>query len=74
MADTKSTTGQARRLIPVHRWPEFHEWPPIGGLRHLIFNAERNGFGKVVKRCGGRVLVDEQAFFDWLDQQNKRRS
>ena len=74
MADTKSTTGQARRLIPVHRWPEFHEWPPIGGLRHLIFNAERNGFGTVVKRCGRRVLVDEQAFFDWLDQQNKRRS
>lgn len=74
MADTKSTTGQVRRLIPVPRWPEFHEWPPIGGLRHLIFNAKRNGFGKVVKRCGRRVLVDEQAFFDWLDQQNKKRS
>ena len=26
-----------RRLIPVTKWNDYHPWPPIGGLRHLIF-------------------------------------
>lgn len=53
------------RLIPVTRWSEFHPWPPIGGLRHLIFHAKTNGFDKVVRRVGRTVLLDEDAFFDY---------
>ena len=53
------------RLIPVNEWHEHHAWPPEGGLRHLIFNANKNGFNKVVRRIGRRVLIDEQAFFNW---------
>ena len=55
------------RLIPVSRWNEFHPWPPIGGLRYMIFNADRNGFNTVVRRCGRRVLIDERAFFKWAN-------
>ncbi len=58
-------------LITVTDWNKFHTWPPKGGLRHLIFNAKTNGFSTVIKRCGRRVLIDEQAFFDWVEQQNK---
>ena len=58
------------KLIPVTDWNEHHPWPPIGGLRHLIFNADKNGFDAVIKRCGRRVLIDEEAFFEWVDQQN----
>ena len=58
------------RLIPVTMWPDYHDWPPIGGLRHLIFNEHQNGFHKVVKRCGRRVLIDEAAFFEWVANQN----
>ncbi|MBF0213602.1 MAG: hypothetical protein HQM00_08565 [Magnetococcales bacterium] len=58
------------RLIPVTKWPELHSWPSIGGLRHLIFNAETNGFSSVIKRAGRRVLIDEAAFFRWMDKQN----
>jgi len=58
------------RLIPVTKWHESHEWPPIGGLRHLIFNAKSNGFDKVIKRIGRRVLIDEAAFFQWVEGQN----
>jgi hypothetical protein len=64
--NSKSTT-----LIPVNKWPERHPWPPIGGLRHLIFNAKVNGFDKVVKRAGRRVLIDEAAFFAWMDDQSQ---
>lgn len=61
------------KLIPASKWNEHHEWPPIGGLRHLIFFAPLNNFKKVVKRVGRRVLIDEQAFFEWLEEQNNKR-
>ena len=53
------------RLIPVTRWNDHHVWPPIGGLRHLIFYEKTNGFEKCVLRIGSRVLIDEDAFFEW---------
>lgn len=51
------------RFIPVTRWNEYHTWPPPGGLRHLIFHAESNGFASAFVRVGRRVLVDENEFF-----------
>ncbi len=60
-----------RKFIPVTLWNDHHSWPPQGGLRHLIFNADKNGFDKVIKRAGRRVLIDEQAFFQWMDEQNE---
>lgn len=57
------------QLIPVPHWNKYHPWPPIGGLRHLIFNAESTGFNKVLRRIGRRVLIDEAAFFEWVNSQ-----
>lgn len=59
------------RLIPVPLWNKFHQCPPNGGLRHLIFNARYNGFNSVIRRAGRRVLIDEQAFFKWVEIQNQ---
>lgn len=75
MSETIKTSPQAlqRRFIPLTEWPKHHSWPPIGGLRHLVFYAEENGFSKVIRRAGRRVLIDEQAFFQWLDEQNGGR-
>lgn len=63
-------TQRDRRLVPVTKWNDYHAWPPQGGLRHLIFHASENGFDKVIRRSGRRVLIDEAAFFEWLDHQN----
>jgi hypothetical protein len=60
------------RLIPATKWNEYHAYPPIGGLRHLIFHAKRTGFEKCVKRIGKRVLIDEAAYFKWVEEQNLR--
>ncbi|MBF8274062.1 MAG: hypothetical protein HW380_3167 [Magnetococcales bacterium] len=60
----------ATRLIPLTQWPNFHPWPPVGGLRHLVFHENSNGFNAVVKRVGRRVLLDEKAFFTWMEVQN----
>ena len=61
--------ASASRLIPASDWGAHHPWPPAGGLRHLIFHAASNGFNAVVRRVGRRVLIDEKAFFAWVDQQ-----
>lgn len=72
----RSTQNQLRseqtttRLIPVPEWNKHHSWPPIGGLRHLIFNEKVNGFATAFKRVGRRVLVDETEFFACVNRQN----
>lgn len=64
-------TSCSSRLIPLTQWPEYHPWPPLGGLRHLVFNATSNGFDKCIRRVGRRVLIDEAAFFTWVDAQGE---
>lgn len=61
----------SNRLIPVPDWNKHHTWPPQGGLRHLIFNEETNGFASAFKRVGRRVLIDEAEFFACVDKQNQ---
>ena len=68
MNDNLNTT----RYIPVPDWQKHHTWPPNGGLRSLIFNRHKNGFDKVVKKVGRRVLIDEAAFFSWIAQQQSK--
>lgn len=58
------------KLIPVTKWNEHHQFPPIGGLRHLIFHEKANGFARCIRRIGRRVLIDEAAFFEWVEAQN----
>ena len=70
MEEAKSTSG--RRLYAVKEWPKVHGNPSEGGLRHLIFNAETNGFKKVIRRIGRRILLDEPSYFEWLDESNGR--
>lgn len=60
-----------KRIIPLNQWP--HPWPPIGGLRHLAFHRKTNGFDKVIKYVGRRILIDEEAFFAWVEEQNAKR-
>lgn len=48
-----------------------------GTLRALIFHADENGFSKVILRISangkrGRILIDEDAFFTWLYEQQGR--
>ncbi len=61
----------SNRLIPVPEWNQHHSWPPKGGLRHLIFHEETNGFKRAFKRVGSRVLIDERAFFECIESQNQ---
>jgi hypothetical protein len=72
MPNNKSTHTSTTRYIPVPNWENYHAWPKIGGLRNLIFNRHANGFDKVIKKVGKRVLIDEAAFFNWIEGQNNQ--
>jgi hypothetical protein len=63
---------EEKRLIPVTQWNRFHVWPTVAGLRFYIFNADFNDFDKVVKRVGRRCLIDEAAFFQWVNERSKQ--
>lgn len=65
--------GSKSRLIPAAKWDSYHPWPSSAGLRYLIFNCESNGMGAAVLRVGRRVLIDEDAFFAWVAEQNEGR-
>lgn len=66
--------GQMPKLIPVTDWEKFHAWPKVAGLRHLILNSKTNGFGVCMRRVGRRILIDEAAFFRWVESQKDKRS
>jgi hypothetical protein len=59
-----------KRMIPLTKWPEFHTWPTAAALRYYVFNGEHNGFNTVFKRVGRRILIDEEAFFRWIETRN----
>lgn len=59
---------EMKKLIPVTDWNKHHSWPPIGGMRHLIFNKSVNGFETAFKKIGRRVLIDEDEFFNCVDK------
>lgn len=54
------------KLIPIPQWNKHHPWPSVPGLRHLVANAKEKHFESVVVRAGGRVLINENAFFEWV--------
>ena len=65
---TKNDTSAPDRIIPLTMWPHYHPWPPIGGLRHLVFFAPENGFDHCLIRKGRRVLISERRFFEWANR------
>jgi len=57
---TYSTIKQFCKLYPAFS---------VGGIRHNIFQADKNGLkeSKAIVRNGRRVLIHAQRFFDWVE-------
>lgn len=49
----------------INKYPAFKE----GGIRHLIFHADKNGFDKCIRRIGSKVIIIEHLFLDCIDTQ-----
>lgn len=65
----KAVEQPGNRFIPLTKWEDYHPWPTTAGLRHLVFFSDTNGFNSCIKRIGSRVIIDEKAFFAWVQKQ-----
>ena len=52
----------------VRQFAEKFPFTTQSGLRYYIFNASKNGFDKVIKRIGSKVLINAEAFEKWIDE------
>ena len=68
--DAQIIRDDRHRLILVTDWNKYFDYPTLGGLRALIFNADTNGFNKVIRRIQSRVLINVEAYFKWVDEIN----
>lgn len=57
-----------KQMAATH--PAFSE----ASLRYYIFNEHENGINKVIRRIGKKILINEELFFEWLEEQNGRSS
>ena len=56
------------RLIPLTKWNDYHDYPTVSSLRHLVFFEEQNGFSQALRRIGKRIYIDELEFFKWVQK------
>jgi hypothetical protein len=47
-------------------------WPDESALRWLLFNRQTNGFDKVVRRVGRRILISVEAYYEWIEERNQQ--
>lgn len=70
MNNSETLKDYRQRLILVTDWNKYFDYPTLGGLRALIFNADKNGFNKVIRRIQSRVLINVEDYFNWVDEIN----
>jgi hypothetical protein len=53
----------------IAQFPTKHPAFTKGGLRHQIFNADKNGLSAsgAIVRMGRKILIDETKFFAWIE-------
>lgn len=66
---TEALTTQ-NRLIPIPKWNNYYDYPTAGAWRQLLFRNRDNIAEKVTKRLGGRILIDERAYFNFVQEIN----
>jgi hypothetical protein len=60
-----------KSFLTLRQWLEKYRAIPEGGVRHLIFTNKDNFNGRVVKKLGRKILLDEQAFLSYIDEHSK---
>lgn len=55
--------------LTVKQLVDKHKAFTEGGIRHLIFHADKNGFHKCIRRVGSKILIIEHAFLEYIDAQ-----
>lgn len=61
-------------FLTVKQLVSKYPWLTLGGVRHFLFFSKQNGLHTAIKRMGRKVLIDEDRFFNWIEEHNKRNS
>ena len=69
---TEQTQTTAPELIPVSEFNNVYQWPSTGALRQLIFYNTDNFVEKVVRKIGKRLYIKVPAFFEWVEETNRK--
>ena len=56
-----------RSIMTVEQLCDAHPAFTPASVRWWLFRREENGLNRAVIRLGRKLLIDESAFFDWLD-------
>ncbi len=72
MTNKSHKTQSWQQLYSVAEMVQRHGFLSEGQLRKLIFNSNTNGFDEVILRLGRKVLINEDKFFEWLDNKNQQ--
>lgn len=62
----RKTAQPSRRFLTVKQFADKYPWATSGGIRHLIFFSETNGFDRCMFRMGRRILLDEDRVIEWI--------
>lgn len=57
-------------LLTVKQMAEKHPAFSEAALRYYIFNEKQNNLSDAIRRIGRKVLINEDAFFQWIETQN----
>ena len=71
---TKTTLAEKTPIyLTVNQFCTNHPAFKLGGIRALIFNENSNGLSSsgAIVRMGRKVLIHQERFFNWLDNQSK---
>lgn len=60
-------------LLTVKQMAEKHRAFSEASLRYHIFHEKTNGLSQALTRLGRKILINEDLFFKWLDEQNGGR-
>ncbi len=71
---TEKSQTTAPELIPVSEFNNFYAYPTVGALRQLIFYNTDDFVDKVVRRIGKRLYVKVPAFFELVEQLNRKEA
>lgn len=66
---SEPTRRTERKLIPLSKWNEHHNTPAVGTLRQWSFHNQEFKDFCIIKQ-GSRLLIDEEKFFEYMEQHN----
>ncbi len=55
------------QLLTVKQFANKHPAFSEASLRYHIFHEKTNGLGIAIKRVGRKILIQEEAFFNWIE-------